>query len=278
MKDSRAVNDPMDAGIPEETAPRSTGRKVIAGVLVCGLALTLGIGYLVSSQAATPVGAEATPTPGVSASADSTGSPTEPAPEGSAAPTPADVPTTEPAAGDEETAPATGGAEPTDKPAAPADVDPAEVEEPATTDAELAAIEQPVSEPVTLEEPSAVAKGITATVSSMEAIEAEAFGIGEIAGPALRFVITVENTTGEAVSLSNSVVNVEYGPDSLPAVQLTGSGATEFPATVAAGESAETILVFSIPADERDTIRILLNVEASSPIAAFVGAAPVKEG
>lgn len=278
MKDTSAVNDPMDGSTPEETAPRSTGRKVIAGVLTGGLVLALGIGYLVSSQAATPVGAEATPTPSVSVSADSTGSPTESAPEGSAAPTPTEASSTEPAAGDQQSAPATSGAEPSDEPAAPADVDPAEVEEPATTDAELAAIEQPVSEPVTLEEPSAVAKGITATVSSMEAIDAEAFGIGEIAGPALRFVITVENTTGEAVSLSNSVVNVEYGPDSLPAVQLTGSGATEFPATVDAGESAATTLVFSIPANERDSIRILLNVEASSPIAAFVGAAPVKEG
>ncbi|NOJ60761.1 hypothetical protein [Arthrobacter sp. 260] len=271
----------MDARTPEEAAPRSAGRKVIAGVLTGGLVLALGIGYLVSSQAATPV-AEGTPTPALSSPADSTASPTDPAPEGPTAPPPTDASSTAPAAGGaepaKETAPANGGAEPTDEPAAPADVDPAEAEEPDTTDAELAAIEQPVSEPVTLEESSDVANGLTATVSSMEPIDAEAFGIGEIAGPALRFVITVENTTDEAVSLGNSVVNVEYGPDSLPAVQLTGSGATEFPATVDAGESAATTLVFSIPADERDSIRILLNVEASSPIAAFVGAAPVKEG
>lgn len=278
MKDPGAVNDPMDDGTPHETASRGIGRKLIAGVLTGGLVLALGIGYLVSSQAVTPVGAEATPTPSVSVSGDSTGSPTEPAPEGLATPTPTEASSTEPTAGDGESAPATGGTEPTDEAATPADVEPAEAEAPATTDAELAAIEQPVSEPVTLEESSTVAEGVTATVSSMEAIDAEAFGIGEIAGPALRFVITVENTSGEAVSLSNSGVNVEYGPDNLPAVQLTGSGATEFPSTVAAGESAATTLVFSIPANERDSIRILLNVEASSPIAAFVGAAPAEEG
>ncbi|MBG6192122.1 cytoskeletal protein RodZ [Arthrobacter sp. CAN_A212] len=278
------MNDPIDAGTPEETAPHSTGRKVMAGVLACGLALTLGIGYLVSSQAATDVSAEGTPTPTVSVPAAGTASPTDAGPEEPDASTPANAPSTEPAAGDEEAAPETDEAAATTDAAAPADIESAEAEEAeeaeeaATTDAELAAIEQPVSEPVTLDEPSAFAKGITASVSSMEAIDAEAYGIGEIAGPALRFVITVENTTGEAVSLTNSVVNVEFGPDSLPAVQLTGSGATEFPATVDAGESAATTLVFSIPADQRDQVRILFNREASSPIAAFEGAAPGEEG
>lgn len=155
---------------------------------------------------------------------------------------------------------------------------PDEVSHQVDGDAELATVEQPVSKAVELEEPAEVTDGITATVSSLKAIQAEAFGIGEIAGPALRFVVTVENTTGNAVDLSNSVVTVQYGPDELPAVQLTGSGAKPFEGSAPPDESVSATMVFAVPADQRDQTTILLSIEASSPIAAFHGPAPVDEG
>ncbi|NOJ60759.1 hypothetical protein [Arthrobacter sp. 260] len=272
------MNNPLDVDSPEEDGPRSTTRTVVAGVLVCSLALALGIGYLISSQSPNMVDAGSTPTAPASVAAerpDDSGSPTQTGPTGGTSETESEGP---PAGAPGETAtaaPAESGATPGSGSTPTGE---GVSGEPGQSDAELATVEQPVSEPVALGEPAVVTAGLTAAVSAMEAIEAEAFGIGEIAGPALRFVVTVENTSDEAVSLSNSVVNVEYGPESLPAVQLTGSGATEFPASVDAGASVSTTLVFSIPADQRDQIRILLNVEASSPIAAFVGAAPGEEG
>ncbi|MHA7155249.1 hypothetical protein [Arthrobacter sp. TMN-50] len=301
------MSNPVESGQPEEGTRSGTLRKVAAGVLVCALALALGIGYLLANRPGTDATANSTPTPAATSSPHSTGSAPGTASEESAEPTPTEPVTEEEpttaAASDEGSAPAAVPAEeeaaeeapaeedtteeaPAEEEAAeeeaaeeaPAEEDTAEADEPTASDAELAAIEQPVSEPVDLEEPAVVADGISAKITTMESIEAEAFGIGEIAGPALRFVITVENTTGEAVTLSNSVVNVEYGPERLPAVQLTGSDATVFPATVDAGGSVSATLVFSIPVDQRDQVRILLNMEASSPIAAFEGAAPGEEG
>ncbi|THJ67844.1 hypothetical protein E8P82_03145 [Arthrobacter echini] len=156
--------------------------------------------------------------------------------------------------------------------------EPEEVAHQVDGDAELATIEQPVSKAVKLEEPAEVTDGITATVSSLEAIQAEAFGIGEIAGPALRFVVTVQNATDSAVDLGNSVVTVQYGPDELPAVQLTGSGAKPFEGSVPPHESVSATMVFAVPVDQRAQTTILLSIEASSPIAAFHGPAPVEEG
>ncbi|MHA7277748.1 hypothetical protein ACX80O_14680 [Arthrobacter sp. Hz1] len=289
------MSTPVEAGQPEEGHRSGTLRKVAAGVLVCAVALALGIGYLVSGQPGTDATANGTPTPAAPSSPQGIEPTTEAATEQSAEPTPPAAatkvePTTDPGPEPDQaaeapatpTAPASAPATATAPPTAPATATvedgTAEEDEPAATDAELATLEQPVSEPVDLEEPTVVTEGISARISTMEAIEAEAFGIGEIAGPALRFVITVENTTDDPVSLSNSVVNVEFGPESLPAVQLTGSGATGFPATVDAGGSASATLVFTVPADQRDQVRILLNLEASSPIAAFEGAAPGEEG
>ncbi|MBG6180262.1 hypothetical protein [Arthrobacter sp. CAN_A1] len=272
------MTNPVESGQPEEGTRSGTLRKVAAGVLVCAVALALGIGYLASNQPGTD--ATANNAPVASSSPRSTAPASEAGPEETAEPTPTGTAAGEDPAG---TATPEATADASSPTTVPAEEEPtaektAEAEEPATSDAELAAIEQPVSDPVSLEEPSVVTEGISAKITTLEAIDAEALGIGEIAGPALRFVITVENTTGDAVSLSNSVVNVEYGTERLPAVQLTGSGATDFPATVAAGGSVSTTLVFSIPADQREQVRILLNMEASSPIAAFEGAAPGEEG
>lgn len=272
------MSNPLDVDSPQEDRPRSTTRTVVTGVLVCSLALALGIGYLISTQSPNLVNAGSTPTAPASVVAerpDDSGGPIETGPTGASSEAESEAP---PARSPGETATAAPAESEATPQVGSTPTGGVVIEESGQSDAELATIEQPVSEPVTFGEPSVVTDGLTATVSGMEAIEAEAFGIGEIAGPALRFVITVVNTSDEAVSLSTSVVNAEYGPESLPAVQLTGSGATEFPASVDAGGSVSTTLVFSIPADQRDQIRILLNVEASSPIAAFVGAAPGEEG
>ncbi|WDF34268.1 hypothetical protein PTW37_04935 [Arthrobacter agilis] len=262
---------------PEQRGPRSRRLKIAAGALAACLALTLGV-YLTADRPGPATDAAASPTAAMSVETRSSAAPS------------ADVPSSESSdETDEESAPTPAGTEvAVGDPSGPASADgagpaPSDADLPATPssgsdDAELAQREQPEAEPVSLDETSDVSSGLSADVTSLEAIQAEAFGVGEIAGPAVRFVITVENSTKEAVLLTNSAVNLEYGPEGLPAVQLTGSGATPFPPSVAAGESATATLVFAVPADQRDLIRILLSVEASLPIAAFEGAAPGEEG
>ncbi|WP_345152461.1 DUF4352 domain-containing protein [Arthrobacter ginkgonis] len=144
-------------------------------------------------------------------------------------------------------------------------------------DARLAETEQPVADPVAFGK-KATAGSFEVSVSKLEAIEGKAEGIGEVAGPAIRFVVTVRNTSDTELSLDAAVVTAEYGKDAVPATELSQSGAKGFPATVAAGKDASGTFVFQVPTKERGSVRILVNQSASEKVAAFEGAAPTGKG
>ena len=152
--------------------------------------------------------------------------------------------------------------------------DPAPVDRSNKSDEELATIEQPVAPPVPLMATKVVRTGVSATISEMEAVEGEARGIGEVAGPALRFKVTVINDSAAEISLDTAVITVSYGGDNSPASGLSGPNTEPFPATVAAGTSASGIFVFSVPKEARSAVKIYLNLDAGTPIAAFEGQAP----
>ncbi|OFI38960.1 hypothetical protein BIU82_16790 [Arthrobacter sp. SW1] len=139
---------------------------------------------------------------------------------------------------------------------------------------ELATIAQPVAPAVPLTEKKTVRNGVTATITGLQAVDGEARGVGEIAGPALRFTVTVSNGTASALKLGTALVNVSYGADDSPASPLSGPGATEFPLSVAAGASASSTLVFAVPLDQRGKVRISFSLDALTPIAVFEGQAP----
>ncbi len=190
-------------------------------------------------------------------------------------------PTAEPSATASEPA-GTGGAESTEPgpaaapPAGPAPVetDPAPVDRSGKSEAELAAIAQPTAAPVDLKAKKTVRGGISATITDMSAVQGEAKGIGEIAGPAVRFTVTVVNDTEAALSLDSAVVNVSYGDDSQPASQLSGPDPVAFPASVKPGDKGTGVFIFAIPLDARDKVVIHFNLEAETPIATFAGRAP----
>ncbi len=142
---------------------------------------------------------------------------------------------------------------------------------------ELAATPQTVAAPVAISDAADLQEGVTATISGLEAVAGEAAGPGEISGPSIRFVVTVHNKSTEAVSLEGAFVNVEAGADRIPALQLSGPGATRFQPTVEAGASASAVYVFLLPLDQRDQVQIYLNYQVSEPIAAFNGSVPSSE-
>lgn len=192
----------------------------------------------------------------------------------SAAPSepPAAAPSETPAAAPSE---APAAAEPAAPPAAPPAAEPAAPgPDPAASYAQLATVEQPVAPPVDISATTAVTEGITAKVEKLEAVQGEAKGIGEIAGPAIRFTVTVTNGTAEAVPLANAIVNVSAGADDAPASQLSGPNTVAFPESVAAGGSASGTFVFSVPVEQRDSVKIYLNYSVAAPVAAFAGPAP----
>ena len=122
--------------------------------------------------------------------------------------------------------------------------------------------------------PATIAKALTVRVTTMEAVVGEADGPGEIAGPAVRFTITITNRTGKTVNLSDTAVNAYYGADATPALPLRMPGGVPFPASVQDGRSATGVFVFSIPVASRSLVGVTVDTSVHNPIVAFRGPAP----
>jgi hypothetical protein len=146
----------------------------------------------------------------------------------------------------------------------------------ASSDVKLANVAQPVAAPVPLDHAAAVQDGVTADISGLESVRGQAQKPGEVAGPSLRFTVTIHNGTDEPISTANVVVNVGAGHDDLPAISLSGPDVSAFPAAIAPGQSGSASFVFLVPVAQRDIVRILVNFRVDSPIAAFEGAAPTE--
>jgi hypothetical protein len=124
---------------------------------------------------------------------------------------------------------------------------------------------------VAIDAPAAVGNGIVATVSSTEAIQGTAVGPGNIAGPALRVTVRIDNGTGEAVSLDGVAVNLYYGADRTPASPLDDPSESRFVGMVEPGASGEGVYVFSLPSDARDLVTVEVGYQAGAPLLLFTG-------
>ena len=128
--------------------------------------------------------------------------------------------------------------------------------------------------PITESTPAVIKKELSVRVVKMEAVQGTADGPGEIAGPSVRFTISIDNTTGKRVALSDTVVNAYYGADAIPAIQLLGPGGEPFPKSVQDGGSASGIFVFNIPSEQRGDVRVTVDTSVKNPVIAFEGKAP----
>ncbi len=247
----------------------ATSLGVSALLAIGGVAWASGLNYSAGSAAAP--GARPGSTAGAPAqpgtqSTDTT-QPDSTQPGGAASPTAGASATLDPAA--------VGGARSAaPKPSGPPEVNPAPVDRKGKSDQELAAIAQPTAAPVELTAKKAVKGGVSATITEMTAVQGVATGIGEVAGPAVRFKISVVNGTAAPLSLDRALVDVSYGKDDAPASQLSGPDPVAFPASVAPGATGVGVFIFTVPLDARETVKIHFNLEAETPIATFAGRAP----
>jgi hypothetical protein len=131
-----------------------------------------------------------------------------------------------------------------------------------------------VTKQAKLKAPAAIATDLVAEVVTMKSVHGDASAPGEIAGPAVRFTIRISNDTGSTVNLANTVVNAYYGADATPAVQLDKPGGRPFPTSIANGKSATGSFVFTIPADQRDTVKVTVDTAVDKSVVAFTGVAP----
>ena len=64
---------------------------------------------------------------------------------------------------------------------------------------------------------------------------------------------------------------MSYGADRTPASPLDDPSRRPFCGMVAAGESADGVYVFSVPADARDSVTIEVGYQAGAPLLLFTG-------
>jgi hypothetical protein len=114
---------------------------------------------------------------------------------------------------------------------------------------------------------------VTASIVRVESVRGQAHGVGEVAGPALRFTVKVTNKGGKPVSLNLALVNVFYGSAKTPASSLSGPGYSPLPQKLKASGSATGRYVFGIPQGKRQTLRVEFSYKANAPTVIFRGSA-----
>jgi hypothetical protein len=127
--------------------------------------------------------------------------------------------------------------------------------------------------PVGLADRATSEDGVTASVTSLEAIQGEGRGPGNISGPALRVTLRIDNGTAGTLSLDGVGVELSYGADLTPASPLNDSSAVPFHGTLDQGGSTTGVYVFSVPENARDSVTITVGYRAGAPYLVFHGSA-----
>lgn len=126
--------------------------------------------------------------------------------------------------------------------------------------------------PVPLEGEAEVSSAQSVVLRSIEAVDGEAVIPGEVGGPALRVTVESSNTSDIAIDTPAVVVNLYYGPDRIPAGSLLNPGGQEFPSSIAPGNTATGVYVFTVPVDQRDNVLVEVDVAVEEPVVLFEGA------
>ncbi|BDZ45937.1 hypothetical protein [Naasia aerilata] len=221
---------------PDPTDPKRRRTRLILGVLggIVVLAL-LAVGIWA-------VASPKSPTPGASGSPSASSSPS-PSASASATPTPEPTGTITPTA-------------------------------PPPSDAPDPALDSDDTIDVGYQDQPVAAAGLVIRVSALDAVQGNADEPGEIAGPSLRFVVEFVNNTGAAISLRDVAINVDYGADKTPAVELNESDTSPVPGEVAANSTVSGTYTFNVPTDGRDQVRLTVFTTVDDPVIAFSGPAP----
>ncbi|MFN8078499.1 MAG: hypothetical protein U0Q19_02945 [Kineosporiaceae bacterium] len=117
--------------------------------------------------------------------------------------------------------------------------------------------------PVKVGAGATIGTGVVVTVGTIDWVDVKANGPGEIAGKGAEVQVTIKNTSGAAFDLTSVAVNASY-PDGTPVSPNGSPPAKEFTGSLASGDSATAIYLFTLTSGPTDR----LNVEVSS------GAAP----
>lgn len=126
---------------------------------------------------------------------------------------------------------------------------------------------------VALDDSATVGDGVTGALESVEAVDGTATGPGNVAGPALRVTVRLENGTAEPVALDGAVVTLDHGADRTPASPLDDPAAAPFAGVLQPGDSAVGVYVFTVAEDARESVTVSVGYRPGAPYLVFTGAA-----
>ena len=228
---------------PSEETPSGPGRARVVAAVLAAAVLAAAVAVVVSLTGSDPeptgdgtraAGTSAAPTSVVPATA---------APSGTAA-AGSEPPATEPSGAPSPAAETTGGS----------------------------ADEPPALPAVPLSAPASAGDGVVATLPEVVAIEGSGTGPGNIAGPAVRVTVEVRNGTAETIALDQVAVNAYAGADRTPASPLDDPAQRPFTGSLAPGETATAVQVFSVPTEDLGAVTVELGYRAGAPLLLFTGA------
>ena len=149
-----------------------------------------------------------------------------------------------------------------DAPRAPETPSPA----PSVSDSPFAEL-SPVAPDATIVTPNE----IDISLSRLEAVQGEAALAGETSGPAVRVTVRLVNTGTETLDLEYVTVNAYSGKDRNPAGTITQPGGAPFEGSLAPGDSAEGVYLFTIAEADREDVTITVDYLFGAQVAVFRG-------
>ncbi|HJG50465.1 MAG TPA: hypothetical protein K8U89_00165 [Brachybacterium faecium] len=123
-------------------------------------------------------------------------------------------------------------------------------------------------------EPAAVVEApgsILVSLVKVESVSGEATAGGEISGPALRITVSIRNNGEDALDLEYIVVNTYWGEERVPAGSVMQPGGAPFRGSLAPGEDAEGVYLFSVAEADREDVAITVDHQVGEPIVVFRG-------
>lgn len=157
--------------------------------------------------------------------------------------------------------------QPTPETSAPPEVTPV----PAAPDPAAGADELPPALPAAALDAPVDVEGVVASLVSVEPVDGQATEPGDVAGPAFRITVRIQNRTGQTVSLDGVTVNAFHGDEQTPSIPLAGPSAAPFSGTVRAGDSADGSYVFRVPASGPQVVTVEVGYRPGAPRAVFTG-------
>jgi hypothetical protein len=114
---------------------------------------------------------------------------------------------------------------------------------------------------------------ISAKLTEVKAIDAQAKVPGEISGPAVAITVEISNDSANAIGLDSVSVDVQGG-GGVPTSPITTDPASPLSGVLAPGEKKTGVYVFTMPADVRNGASVTVLYSTDAPVALFTGNVP----